>query len=74
MSRCVCVCVCVCVCEVINQCIPLSHTQSISFVFSGYDPLSVRLLEVLDKPNGWTQFEEVMLSHYQVAQVVETSI
>lgn len=33
--------------------------KNISFVFSGYAPLSVRLLELLDKPNGWTQFEEV---------------
>lgn len=35
------------------------YSQNISFVFSGYAPLSVRLLELLDKPNGWAQFEEV---------------
>ena len=35
--------------------------KDISFVFSGYAPLSVRLIEVLEKQNGFTIFDEVIL-------------
>lgn len=32
--------------------------KDISYVFSGYAPLSVRLVELLERPNGWSSFEE----------------
>ena len=35
------------------------HPKDISYVFSGYAPLSVRLVELLEKPNGLATFEEV---------------
>ena len=35
------------------------NPKDISYVFSGYAPLSVRLVELLEKPNGWAAFEEV---------------
>ncbi|XP_064392951.1 vacuolar protein sorting-associated protein 33A-like isoform X2 [Halichondria panicea] len=33
--------------------------KDISYVFSGYAPLSVRLVELFEKPQGWGTFEEV---------------
>ena len=40
----------------------LQNPKDISYVFSGYAPLSIRLLEVLlERPNGWNTFEEVRL-------------
>ncbi len=35
------------------------NPKDIAYVFSGYAPLSVRLVELLDKPNGPATFEEV---------------
>jgi len=38
----------------------LKNPKDISYVFSGYAPLSIRLMEILfERPNGWNTFEEV---------------
>ena len=55
--------VCVCLTPVCFTCLPLppslQNPKDVAYVFSGYAPLSVRLVEILERPNGFAAFEEV---------------
>ena len=47
----------------VSLCVLLSlqnpNPQSLSYLFSGYAPLSVKLVEVLSRKQGFSTFEEV---------------
>ena len=40
----------------------LQNPKDTSYVFSGYAPLSIRLIEMLEKPNGFAKMEEVRMT------------
>jgi hypothetical protein len=46
--------------------------KDIAYVFSGYAPATVRLVEYVDKPNEWSQIEEIMNSKYYGPTITRT--
>ena len=46
-----------CSCLIDYSCV--QEPKDISYVFTGYAPLSIRLIELFEKPQGWGAFEEV---------------
>ena len=54
----------------------LKNPKDISYVFSGYAPLSIRLMEILfERPNGWNTFEEVRVrTSFQVMCALHLSL
>ena len=49
--------------------VSLQNPQDLSYLFSGYAPLSIKLLEVLEKQQGFAAFEEVCTIMYSSVDV-----
>lgn len=61
----------------LTLCPPLQNPNDISYVYSGYAPLSVRLAQLLARP-GWRSIEEVLKMlpgpHFEERQQLPTGL